>query len=96
MATIEVRREHGLGLDTAKERAEALAKEMVDRFGVEWRWDGDRIRFEASSGKAKGVKGVVLVSGRDVRVEIDLPFLLRAMKGMIAGKVDAKLDKLLV
>jgi putative polyhydroxyalkanoate system protein len=96
MASIDVRRQHSLGLDTAKERAEALAQEMVDKFGVEWRWDGDRIRFQASSGKAKGVKGIVSVSGSDVRVEIDLPFVLRAMKGMIATKVDSKLDKLLV
>jgi putative polyhydroxyalkanoate system protein len=95
MATIDVRRTHALGLETARERAEELAREMVDKFGVDWRWDGDRIRFEAQSGKAKGVKGVVSVSGSEVRVELDLPLLLRAVKGMVAGKVDAKLDKLL-
>jgi putative polyhydroxyalkanoate system protein len=94
MATIDISREHKLPLDDAKKRAEELANGMADKFGIEWRWDGNTIRFDTPSGKAKGVKGEVAVSEKNVRVAIDLPFLLRAIKGTIEAKVKEKLDAL--
>lgn len=95
MATIEISRAHGLGLDSAKARAEQLANDLQERMGISWRWDGDTIRFSAEAGPAKGATGVVKVATTEVRVEIDLPFLLRPMKGMIQGKVEEKLGKLI-
>jgi putative polyhydroxyalkanoate system protein len=95
MATIDIKRGHGLGVETAKERAAELARDMQSQMGIEWKWEGDRIVFKAASGMAKGASGAVSVSAADVRVEIDLPLLLRAMKGMIEGKVNEKLDRLL-
>ncbi len=96
MATIEINRAHALGLDTAKQRAEQLANDLKERLGIAWRWEGDTIRFSAPSGAAKGVAGSVVVAVSQVRVEIDLPFLMRALKGPISGKVEEKLGKLLV
>lgn len=96
MATIDISRTHGLGLDTAKQRAEQLANDLKERMGIEWRWDGDSIRFAAESGPAKGTKGNLAVQSSQVRIEIDLPFLLKAMKGSISSKVEEKLEKLLV
>lgn len=95
MATIDISRSHSLGTDEAKKRAEQLADDMKSKLGITWNWAGDHIKFQADSGAAKGAKGKVSVSDSQVRVEIDLPFLLRAMKGTIAGKVNTKLDKLL-
>ena len=95
MAAIDISRNHNLALPTAKERAEQLAKDLEEKMSIKWRWDGDNIRFNADSGMAKGVSGLVTVSTSKVRVEIDLPFLLRAMKGTISGKVESKLDKLI-
>jgi putative polyhydroxyalkanoate system protein len=94
MATIDISRGHELQMDTARERAETLAKELEGKLGINWRWEGDRIRFHADAGKAKGAKGAVSVSNSSVRVEIDLPFLLRPLKGMVEGKVRDRLDKL--
>lgn len=95
MATIDISRSHGLGLDTAKQRAEQLANDLKERMGIAWRWEGDAIRFSSESGPAKGVTGAVIVAASSVKVEIDLPFLLKAMKGTIAGKVEDKLTRLL-
>lgn len=95
MATIEISRSHGLGLDTAKERAEVLANDLKERLAISWHWDGDTIRFRAEGGAAKGVAGQLVVAMSQVRIEIDLPFLLRAMKGTIAARVEDKLGKLL-
>jgi putative polyhydroxyalkanoate system protein len=95
MATIDVRRNHALSKDEAKRRAEDLAKTMQQKLDLEWRWEGDRIVFEAPRGAAKGTKGTVDVSDQDVRVQIDLPFLMRVMKGTVESKVSEKLNQLL-
>jgi putative polyhydroxyalkanoate system protein len=95
MATIDVRRSHALPKDEAKKRAEDLAKSMQQRFDLDWRWEGDRIVFDAPRGAAKGTRGSVDVGDKDVRVQIDLPFLLRMLKGTVESKVSEKLSQLL-
>jgi len=95
MATIDISRAHTLEKDEARRRAEALAKSMEDKLGIRWRWEGDKIRFDAPTGAAKGATGTVHVDPRDVRVEVDLPFLLRAIRGTVEAKINQKLDDLL-
>lgn len=95
MATIEISRSHALSKDAARAKAEDLARDMKEKMGIDWSWGGDRISFDARSGAAKGTTGYVEVTDSAVKVAIDLPFLLRAMKGTIEGKVRDKLDKVL-
>jgi putative polyhydroxyalkanoate system protein len=95
MATIDVRRSHALPKDEAKKRAEELARSMQERLDLDWRWEGDRILFEAPRGAAKGTKGSVDVTDTEVRVQIDLPLLLRVMKGTVESKVTEKLSQVL-
>lgn len=94
MATIDIQRNHNLGLDLAKGKAEEFANGMQEKLGISWKWDGDNIRFHAESGMAKGASGRVTVSATTIRVEIDLPLLLRPMKGMVESKVNEKLNLL--
>ncbi len=95
MASIDIRRSHTLGKEVAKQKAESLAKGMETKLGIRWRWEGDKITFDAPSGAAKGATGNVGVTDSEVRVEIDLPFLLRAVKGTIEGRVNDELNKLM-
>jgi putative polyhydroxyalkanoate system protein len=95
MATIDIRRSHTLPIEDAKKRAEDLAKSMQEKLGIRWRWEGDNIKFDAPSGAAKGATGQVSVDASQVRVEVDLPFLLRAVKGMVEGKINEKLDQVI-
>ena len=95
MATIDISRPHSLSKDDAKKRAEELAKSMEAKLDLKWKWEGDHIRFEAPSGAAKGTTGTVEVSDSSVRVQIDLPFLLRVLKGKVESKVNEKLTELL-
>jgi putative polyhydroxyalkanoate system protein len=95
MATIDITRTHKLPLDEAKKRAEQIASGMQAKLSLQWRWEGDTIRFDAPSGAAKGTKGEIAVTDKDVRVQIDLPFMLRVMKGTVESKVNEKLDLLL-
>jgi putative polyhydroxyalkanoate system protein len=95
MSTIDVRRAHTLSKEEARKRAEELATSMQERFELEWRWDGDRIVFDAPRGAAKGTKGSVDIGEKEVRVQIDLPFLLRVLKGKVESKVNDKLSQIL-
>jgi putative polyhydroxyalkanoate system protein len=95
MPTIDIRRSHALAKDEAKKRAEELAKSMQEKLELDWRWEGDRITFEAARGPARGSKGSVEVTDRDVRVQIDLPFLLRMLKSTVENRVREKLAELL-
>jgi putative polyhydroxyalkanoate system protein len=95
MATIDVRRTHSLPKEDAKNKAESLARSMEERFGIVWRWEGDTIHFDAPKGPAKGTKGEVAVTDNEVRVQIDLPFMLKMMKGTVESKVSEKLGELL-
>jgi putative polyhydroxyalkanoate system protein len=95
MATIDIRRTHTLAKDEAKKRAEELAKAMETKLDLQWRWEGDHIRFEAPRGPAKGTSGTVEVTDSSVRVQIDLPFMLRVLKGKVESKVNEKLSQVL-
>jgi putative polyhydroxyalkanoate system protein len=95
MSTIDVRRSHTLPKDEARKRAEELARAMQQRFELVWHWEGDRILFEAPRGAAKGTRGSVEVTETEVRVQIDLPLLLRVMKAKVESKVHEKLAKAL-
>jgi putative polyhydroxyalkanoate system protein len=94
MATIDISRGHSLPLEDAKKKAEELAKGMAEKFGISWKWEGNAIRFDAPSGAAKGTKGEVSVTEKEVRVQIDLPFMLKMLKGTIESKVNEKLAAL--
>jgi putative polyhydroxyalkanoate system protein len=95
MATIDIRRPHKLSKEEARRRAEDLAKGLEAKLDLQWRWEGDHIRFEAPKGPAKGTTGTVEVSDSDVRVQVELPFLLRVLKGKVESKVNEKLDQML-
>jgi putative polyhydroxyalkanoate system protein len=95
MATIDICRTHTLAKEEAKKRAEQLAKGMEVKLDLQWRWEGDHIRFEAPKGPAKGTTGTVEVTDSTVRVQIDLPFMLRVLKGKVESKVNEKLSQVL-
>ena len=95
MSTIDIRRTHTLPREEARKRAEELAQAMQQRFELEWHWEGDRIVFESKRGAAKGTRGSVDVSAGEVRVQIDLPLLLRVMKSTVEAKVQEKLAKVI-
>jgi putative polyhydroxyalkanoate system protein len=95
MATIDIRHPHQLPKEEARAKAEELARGMEQKLGIRWHWEQDQIAFDVPSGAAKGTSGKVAVLPGEVRVEIDLPFLLRAMKGMVETKVRERLVRAL-
>lgn len=86
MATIELSKSHTLPIDDAKKKAEDLARGMAEKLALKWRSKASTIDFHAASRMAKGVKGQVAVSEKEVKVSVDLPMMLRMMKGTIEDK----------
>ena len=94
MATIDLTRLHSLPKEEARKRTEEIAQSMEKKLGIQWKWDGDIIRFQADSGAAKGTKGELQVHEKEIRVMVDLPLMLRMMRKTIEEKIHEKLDRL--
>jgi len=92
MATIEVRKAHSLTREAARAKAEEFARGLAEKLSLEWHWAGDSVLFEAREGMAKGAKGAVVVGDREIEVSVDLPLLLRPLKGKVESKIREKLE----
>lgn len=90
MATIDIRRTHAFGKEAARQSAEAIARKLQGEFSARYCWEGDDLKFDCP-----GAKGRILVGEAEVRVEVDLSFLLRPMRGRIEQAVNAYLDECL-
>ena len=89
MATIEKQRSHSLDDATARERAEAIAGKLKDKYGIGYAWQGSN----ALTFKGKGVTGRVELVPGSVAVSVDLALMLRPMKGKIAEAIEQQLEK---
>ena len=90
MSLIVVERDHSLGLETAKAKADGLAHKLQDRLGVEHQWDGDVLQLHR-----RGVQGSIWGAPDRVRIELTLSTLLSAMSGAIQAQIEQTLDKAL-
>lgn len=86
MATIDISRGHKLGKEEAKNRANQILGRLKDQ-GIKGSWIGDK--FDITS----PATGTFTVSDTSVRLELDLPFLLRPIKGKIEQKVNEEFDR---
>lgn len=90
MARITVEREHSLGKEGARAKAETLAQKLKDKYGVESSWSGDTLKLKRS-----GVKGTVLVDDDLLRIDVELGLLMSAMSGTLKSEIEKALDKAL-
>ncbi len=89
MPSISVTRHHNLDHKRAKTAAEKIARDLKKRFELEYAWDGDHIAFERP-----GLSGTLKVGKTDVRLDVELSFLLLPLKGPIERAIDKELDTL--
>jgi len=87
MATIDISRGHKLGKEEAKNRANQILGRLKDGYGIKGEWAGDKFDITAPA------KGTFTVTDASVRLEIDLPFMLRPIKGKIEAKVNEEFDR---
>jgi len=89
MASVDITREHDLGVAEAKKRAEPLLEDLRSSFGVSGTWEGDQFVI------TEPAKGSLDVTDTTVRVQVDLPLFLRPMKGLVESKINESLDQAL-
>ncbi|WP_300635690.1 polyhydroxyalkanoic acid system family protein [Pseudomonas sp.] len=90
MARITVEREHSLGKEGARAKAETLAQKLKDKYGVESSWSGDTLNLKRS-----GVKGTVQVAEDALRIDVELGLLMSTMSGPLKSEIEKALDKAL-
>ncbi|MDB6155962.1 MAG: hypothetical protein JWL90_4415 [Chthoniobacteraceae bacterium] len=90
---------HDLGRIEARKRLQDGFGRIQEQIGgkglaFEERWEGDRLYFNAGALGQK-VSGQVDVEERNVRIEIELPWLLAAIAGQLQGRVQKEAQLLL-
>lgn len=89
MATISIARKHKLTQKKAKAVAEKIAKDLNQRYGLEYAWAGDAIEFERA-----GLTGTMSVGKDKIALDVSLGWLLTPLKPTIEREIAAQLDKL--
>lgn len=89
MPNISIKRRHKLEHKKARVAAEKIARDLNKRFELVYAWEGDRIEFERP-----GLSGTLHVGKADVRLDVELSFLLLALKGPIEREILKELDAL--
>ena len=89
MPDIDIKRAHDLGLKAARAAADKMAEHLGKKFGLEGDWQGNVLSFERP-----GVTGSLAVGDKDLRLTVNLGFLLKAMRGSIETAVQDELDRL--
>jgi putative polyhydroxyalkanoate system protein len=88
MSTIELKRDHALGMKKARAAAQRVADEMEREFGMTSRWEGNVLHFERT-----GVHGQLVVEKAHVELHAKLGFLLAAFRGRIEDTIHRNFDE---
>ena len=87
MSKVSLSRRHNLGHQKLVAEVEQMARSLVDKYGGEYRWDGDRLTYSYS-----GVTACVQCAEEDVNVDLTFGMLMSMMKGPITREVENYLD----
>ncbi len=88
MAGIDIHHPHSLPMAKARSAVEQVALKLSERFGVDYRWEGDTLLFNRS-----GVDGRIDVAPKVLHVTAKLGFLLSAMQAPIEAEIRRVLDE---
>ena len=90
MPSISIRRRHHLEHKKAKAAAQKVARDLGQRFDLVHEWDGDEVSF-----RRPGLTGNMHVGKSELRLDVELSFLLSPLKGPIEQAIHKELDALL-
>ncbi|HEY1326422.1 MAG TPA: polyhydroxyalkanoic acid system family protein [Casimicrobiaceae bacterium] len=89
MPSISVSRAHKLSHTKARNAAEKIARDLKQRFQLDYAWDGDDMTFARP-----GVKGRMHVGKSRVALDVQLGLLLTPIKPAIEREIHAQFDRL--
>lgn len=90
MPNISIKRRHKLDAKHARAVAQAIARDLNKRYGLICQWDGDEVAFDGV-----GLSGSMQVGKSQIKLDVQLSFLLAPLKGTIEREINKELDTLL-
>ncbi len=85
---IDITKPHSKTVAQARAIADDLAKDLSERFGVHYQWEGDHLHFERM-----GVSGNIEVNAKQVHVTATLNFLLSHLEPAVVDEINRYLDE---
>ena len=91
MADISMKRNHSVEKGVLRGRLEELAKDLKAKYGVRYRWEGDRCLLEGAGLK----QGTVVISPTELSLEVTLGMMARLLKPKIEEEINKKIGRVL-
>jgi len=88
MATIDMTRRHALGPERAREIVSEIGAELVRRYGVQTRWQGDTLLVRRG-----GIEGRIEVGDDNVRMQAQLGVMIGMLKGTIEQEIQKQFER---
>jgi putative polyhydroxyalkanoate system protein len=82
MSAIEIQHRHSLPAPEARKAVEGVAVKLGEKFGLDYRWEGDTLHFVRS-----GIDGRITLAPQSLQVTAKLGFMLSALKGPIETEI---------
>lgn len=90
MADISIKRAHHGTHADARKMADKVAVKLEKDYQLKSTWSGDVMNFARS-----GVNGTLLITAKELKIDIKLGFLAGAFKSTIQDAVEKNLDSLI-
>jgi putative polyhydroxyalkanoate system protein len=88
MSHIDIRKTHSFDLAGAQQIADELARDLAEKFDIDYGWEGDAIVFQRA-----GVDGRIGVDEQCVHVRARLGFFLSYLKPAVEREIHRWLDE---
>lgn len=85
---MRIRRNHNLGIEEARKRADRIADDLKQQFSVTKQWQGDSLMV-----KGRGVSGHLDVDDTHFELNVSLGFALKLMEGPIRAVIEKTIDE---
>ena len=85
---MKIRRNHNLGVEEARVRADQVAADLERQFSLRSEWRGDVMLVSGT-----GVNGQLHVDDTHFELEIRLGFALKLMEGPIRSAIERAIDE---
>lgn len=82
MSYIDMCARHDMSREDAQAAADELARDLAQKFDIDYGWEGDHIHFERS-----GVNGTITVRDRELRIRARLGLMLIFLKPQIESEI---------
>lgn len=77
-----MRARHSMSAEHAQQAADDLARDLAEKFDIDYGWDGDHIHFERP-----GVHGRITVRENEIRIKAILGMMLIFLKPRIENEI---------